>query len=348
MEVVGSSSGSKGARGAAASAVVGVLLLFSSIFLAGCMRAGFGPRGGDADPSGDGAAVDGTGGSGETSASDGGRACTYAGTFSFTTPVAITTVNSSSNEGEPILLPDGLTLTFSSTRSGSGDLYFATRSSRGGEFSNVTRWTSLDTSSGEGHFSTDSSGLLAAFASDRYGGAGRSDIWVGSRSSTSVAWKSTLFSAPAVLNTSDDEWDPQLSPDGLRIYFTAYPFAGGAGKRDIVVASRADSTAAFSAPVLVGGVNGTSNDHNQALTADELVIVFVSDRTGGKGSGDLYVATRASRADSFSTPKAIPVVNTAANECEVFVSGDGCELFFGSDRSGGKGGLDLYRAVYSE
>lgn len=83
------------------------------------------------------------------------------------------------------------------------------------------------------------------------------------------------------------------------------------------------------------------------MTGDELVILFGSDRPGGKGMLDIWYATRADTASAFSNATPLSTLNTADRESELYISPDGCELFFASDRPGGKGGWDLYRASAS-
>jgi len=52
--------------------------------------------------------------------------------------------------------------------------------------------------------------------------------------------------------------------------------------------------------------------------------------------------TRASSGEPWSSAALVPVVNSATNDTAAFLSADGCELWFSSDRPGGVGGVDLY------
>jgi len=74
------------------------------------------------------------------------------------------------------------------------------------------------------------------------------------------------------------------------------------------------------------------------------VLVFNSDRPGGLGRSDLWYSVRSTKTDTFATPRLVPVVNSSSSEGEVFLSADGCTLYFASDRPGGPGGIDLYRS----
>jgi len=76
---------------------------------------------------------------------------------------------------------------------------------------------------------------------------------------------------------------------------------------------------------------------------DGLKIFFQSNRPGSIGLGDLWVATRESTLDAWSTPVNLgSTINTTLVEQNAYLSSDGGTLLFSSDRPGGSGGLDLY------
>jgi len=242
-----------------------------------------------------------------------------------------------------MLSADGLTLYFASNRDGGMDSFTATRTSRSDAFGNVSKNLEVSTDTDvESRLALSADGLEAFLATDRAGGEGGSDIWSATRASTSVPFVPTDFQPLDVLSSDLNEWDPYPSTDGLRLYYIIQDWPSGLGGSDIVVASRASRAGAFSAPVAVGGVNSADTDDNPAITADERVILFGSTRTGGQGGRDIYYAVRADASSSFSTPQPVPGLNTADNDAEIYITPDGCEIYFASDRPGGKGGWDLY------
>ena len=100
----------------------------------------------------------------------------------------------------------------------------------------------------------------------------------------------------------------------------------------------------WSEPVNLGPVINTAYlDQNPSISGDGLSLYFASDRPGGFGMRDLYVAHRASRDDPWQTPIDLgATVNSAADDIAPNVSADGRMLFFASSRPGGYGRFDLY------
>jgi outer membrane protein OmpA-like peptidoglycan-associated protein len=83
-----------------------------------------------------------------------------------------------------------------------------------------------------------------------------------------------------------------------------------------------------------------------ALSSDGKTLIFASNMPGGKGGMDLYSSTLTNGAWSQPQPLA-STVNSEANEVYPQFQPDG-SLVFASDRTGGKGKLDLYRTELHE
>lgn len=85
------------------------------------------------------------------------------------------------------------------------------------------------------------------------------------------------------------------------------------------------------------------------------VIVFASDRDGGRGGYDIYYALFNEDEGTWNDPQSIgESINTEYNEyrptlyCAFTLEPFHWILLFSSDRPGGKGGYDLYLAVFDE
>ena len=90
-----------------------------------------------------------------------------------------------------------------------------------------------------------------------------------------------------------------------------------------------------------------SNDSSDAfghptLSENELIIYFSSDRKGGFGGNDIWVAVRDSKDELFGRPYNLgPVINTPGDEMFPFLRSD-TVLYFASDGHPGMGGLDIF------
>ena len=161
----------------------------------------------------------------------------------------------------------------------------------------------------------------------------------------------TDWSAPlnlgSVVNSPSMDYGPALSADGLSLFF-ASDRRGPVGNTDIWVTQRATATAAWGAPVILGGaINTAATEGVPALSTDGHWMFFASNRAGGVGGDDLYQSYRANADDDFGwqAPTNLgPNVNTTANENGngYFDNGGSPQLFFGSNKAGGQGGVDLY------
>ncbi len=93
---------------------------------------------------------------------------------------------------------------------------------------------------------------------------------------------------------------------------------------------------------LPGTVNGGLDELGGSLSVDGRFLVFAS---GERGLGaDLYIA--AVEEGAILDVRAIEGLNTRADECAPALTAG--MLYFASDRSGGAGGLDLYRASFHD
>src|SRR5438128_570748 len=100
----------------------------------------------------------------------------------------------------------------------------------------------------------------------------------------------------------------------------------------------------WSAPVNLGPtINTEFNEQGPTLSNDELSLYFGSDRSGGIGGFDIWVAKRACTGCPWEAPTNLgPVVNSAFDETGPGLSIDGHLLFFRSTRPGGQGLGDIY------
>jgi hypothetical protein len=124
----------------------------------------------------------------------------------------------------------------------------------------------------------------------------------------------------AAIDTAASEYEARLSPDELTIWLER--------DSDILVATRPDVGHDFGTPQVVTAVDTTNVEGAATITADGLTMYFQSDRPGGRGSVDIWVATRVSLTSPFSTPMLVQTINTAADEHDPYVTPDGSALYW--------------------
>ncbi|MBO9717262.1 MAG: PD40 domain-containing protein [Pseudoxanthomonas sp.] len=168
-----------------------------------------------------------------------------------------------------------------------------------------------------------------------------------------VAVACSLLSGPALaqlaeygiegiwtVSTRDAELRGSVAADGKHMVWGS-DRAGGPGGGDLWQARNQDGRWLDPQPL---PFNTTALEAEPMFSADGRWLYFVSDRAGGAGGRDLYrVAIRDD--GGFGAPERMREgINTRGDERSPTPSTDGRSLVFASDRRGGEGGHDLYRA----
>lgn len=174
------------------------------------------------------------------------------------------------------------------------------------------------------------------FDSDRAGGKGGGELWVATRPDVGA----TFGSATDVmaLNTTGDDATPELSPDGLTVWWVA---AGMLGAKDVWTATRPSRAGAWSTPADVVEVSSSGDEAGPAVTPDGLTMALASDKTG---NDDLYISERATTAAVWGTRQRITELSTSSGDGEPWINAARTYIVFSSNRPGGSGGFDLWQA----
>jgi hypothetical protein len=253
----------------------------------------------------------------------------------FGTPVFVASLNgpTGTDDGTARLSADELTVYFYSDRAGY-QIHTATRATRTDAFSTPQAIGGYGITSGAGSVfkfpALTADALTIFFESDP---GGTFQVMVASR--TTVAAPFSTSGPVAGINAGPDDSQPFVLPDGSALYF----MSTRSGTADILRAAR-DTTGQFTAPTPVSTINTTSGEYAPVLTPDDLVLYFASDRSGGsaKGSYDIWMTKRASRAAAFDPPVNVQELNTTGYEIPDWLSPDRCRLYF--DHNDGAGTND--------
>jgi outer membrane protein OmpA-like peptidoglycan-associated protein/Tol biopolymer transport system component len=142
------------------------------------------------------------------------------------------------------------------------------------------------------------------------------------------------------LNTPDNEGAHTMTADGRQLYFTACNRRDGMGQCDIYVSGLVKG--GWSTPVNLGQpVNSPYSEKHPTISADGRMLIFASNRPGGKGSYDLWMSVRKGR--GWSPPVNLgDSVNTTQLEQSPFLHPDQRSLYFSSNGWTGMGEGDLF------
>jgi Tol biopolymer transport system component len=259
----------------------------------------------------------------------------------FTHITNLAALNSQDFDGGPSISADELSLYFVTDRdvSTGGDIWVANRTSTNQPFGPPRSLGSpVNSAMDEGAPSISGDGLELYF--DR-SPAGR--IFVATRAGASLP-----FGIPVevnLANTACCDGFPDISADGLDLYFCSSR-SGGYGGDDVWLASRPTRSSPFGAPVDIGtGINSPADECDPGVSKDGLTLFFASNRNGGAGGMDVWMASRSGKDAIFSRSRNLgPGVNTGFSDERPDISPDGATLYLMSDRHDGLGSFDLWEA----
>ena len=262
-------------------------------------------------------------------------------------------INSSSRELGAELSPDGLSLYFGSDRptGGNGDLdIWAARRDcvdcPWGAPVNIN--INSPRSDGGPAFSPD--GHILFFGSNRDGGHGGDDIWISYRENTDddLGWETPINLGPNV-NTAAAEtspaYVPALNADGVNLYFVR---GAGIAAFDIYAVSVTRAGEAEEPATAVTELNSSATDGDPTVSHDGKEVFFWSQRPGGFGLSDLWVATRQNAHAQWSSPENLgSAFNTAGPDLAPGLSRDGRTLMWsaGFAARGGLGQTDIWMST---
>jgi Tol biopolymer transport system component len=149
------------------------------------------------------------------------------------------------------------------------------------------------------------------------------------------------------VNTQENEGSPDISADGMTLYFDAQARPGGVGGWDIWMSKARTPHHDFGPAMAVPTpVNSPYNESGPCISEDGLTLYFASDRPGGSGGFDLWVSTRKTVNDPWPEPVNLgPTVNSQYGDNHPSISADGLTLYFDSRRPSSLGGL-IFTDIY--
>jgi hypothetical protein len=197
------------------------------------------------------------------------------------TPQAVVELNSTADDTNMALAPDGLTMWFGSERSSANlEIYVSSRPNRSSSWSSPTIVPELNSPNADVPCAVTADLLTLIIAART---AGVWNLYQATRSSATAAWSTPV--AIAELNSGASEVATWLSADGLHVYFDS---ERDGGPPDIYRSTRASLLSPFASPTAVTELNTAVDESDPWLSPDERYIMFVV----GPGDRQIYEAFR--------------------------------------------------------
>lgn len=169
-------------------------------------------------------------------------------------------------------------------------------------------------------------------------GFGNFDLYI---SYNTPQWWSEPQNLGPAINTDYWESSPSLSPDKKILYFSSNR-PGGKGGKDLYMSRNVNGK--WQKAENMGSLVNTAGDELAPfIHADNNTLYFTSDGLQGYGGSDLFIMRR-KNADEWNAPENMGYpINTIENDGSLFITSEGVDAYYASDRSDSRGGLDLYR-----
>jgi hypothetical protein len=280
-------------------------------------------------------------------------------------------VNSQFNDRFPAISRDGLSLYFQSDRpegvngANPGQVPELWVSKRGSfdapwqtpinldAYNSVPVINSIGNNTGGPNFSPDGHQMFFFSARPRPDACGANDLYVSWRKNKrdDFGWQEPA-NLGCIINSPQDDNVPNYFEDEetgiISMYFASNRPGGPPGSLPgsfHIYVSTLEDDALFGAAVLVPELSSAYDDTTTAIRHDGLEFFVRSTRPEGRiGLEDIFVSTRESTADHWSTPVSLgsPINYPGYKPAAPSLSWDGTTLYFWSNRPGGIGGQDLY------
>jgi hypothetical protein len=252
---------------------------------------------------------------------------------------------SGSQDFAPALNRSETVMIFSSNRAGGQgnyDLWEVRRPNVASPWGTPAPLTALNTPSADYEAGLSDDELELYFVSNRPGSLGY-DIWVSTRASTSAAWGAPVNLGAVVNGAGRSLDDPQLTDDGLTLFYTSGESGGG----DIYTVTRTARSQPWGNKAAFAPANDPSAfDHSPTPESNGHIVWFGSSRPG-TGGWDVWVTWRDRGTNQWTAPIEVKELNTNTAEHNCWRRGVTGTFYF-SRVVGGFDQIHVARPVMAE
>lgn len=251
--------------------------------------------------------------------------------------------NPSSNESMPSLSGNGRTILYAAPMGDYSEPKFCISNQKNGVWSVPEVIPTINTENKKLYTSDyflSYDGSQIYFSSAKFGGVGGTDIWCASKQGNS--WSNPVNLAKPT-NSEGNDTDPSISADGRFLFFTrteAKKTSTGKPCGKIYISQKL-SKDNWDTPKLLPAPINMGCECNARLLPDQRSLSFASQRTGGKGGYDQYIAQWNSDG-TWAAPKPIVNINTPSDDLYISIPAGGDYVYYTATI---KSNTDVVRAL---
>jgi Tol biopolymer transport system component len=171
------------------------------------------------------------------------------------------------------------------------------------------------------------------------------DIYISSFDTTSKKWK-VAEPVSGSVNTDAHDACTGISADGKQIFIYKNDINNAQSRGGDIFVSKITS-GKWKTPEPMGKPINTSYwEGGASISPDGKTLYFTSERLGGQGSSDIWMAKRLSKTEWDKPVNLGALVNSPFDEVGVVAAPDGKTLFFCSNGNGSMGSYDIFKTTF--
>ena len=151
--------------------------------------------------------------------------------------------------------------------------------------------------------------------------------------------------APGNINTLAHDACTSISPDGKQLFLYKNDVNDSKSRGGNIFVSKIISGKWKTPEVLDKPINSSYWEGGACISPDGKTLFFISERNGGFGRADIWMAKRINKKEWGKPINLGPEINSEFDEVGAFIAPDGKTLFFSSNGKGSMGSYDIFKTT---